>query len=400
MRIEASRPPLYGPPRRWESPWSQWAALCVLSVAFVAPRLFHSGINVVTETYRIGCLRFFEGTNPYAVPVPHGDLFEYSPFFCLLYAPFAWLPAHWQALAWATFNAALFWAGVLSWVRVERTQLRWSLLAVALCSMELNISLLYQQINAFIIGFSLIALALLRGGHFFLAAFLLTMATNIKPIPAIFALPLLCFVDRSYWRGLLAGSVFVLLLPALFVGLSANVTWHQNWLLAIQHTLQLVRPAQHDIGTFFARLDLPLLGSILRYCLLAVGLMVLSSSVWLTRLRWPSWIILACATIILVSPRTESPTFVLLAPCYLLLLKIEDSPSLSTYAVLLLSGFLLTFVYTDAWPHAWLAGLRVDYVSKTLGALLLWSYSLWHCLRQLGHFPQEEALFLGRRESV
>lgn len=71
----------------------KWAAvIAAFTLLFATPLLLRQGTNIVTETYRLGTLRFFHGLNPYELPLPGGDRFEYSPFFCILYAPFAFLP--------------------------------------------------------------------------------------------------------------------------------------------------------------------------------------------------------------------------------------------------------------------------------------------------------------------
>ena len=385
----------------WQSRGFQWLVLVAVTVLSVAPRVFRTGTNVVTETYRQAAEMFLNGQIPYGMALPNADRFEYSPLFCVLYTPFSFLSPPWQALGWTIFNSVFFWAGVLCWCHLKRPLAWYTVVGFVLCAMELNISLLYQQTNAFLIGLSLIALALFREKFFLVSAILLTIATNLKPIPAIFALPLLFFIDRQFWRGLILGSLFCLLLPALFVGMNQNLELHLAWIKALFGTLTKTGSPQIDIASFLSRQGLPTLGTTLRYAILILGLGTLIGNIWTWRFQWPHWITLACTTILLVSPRSESPTFVFLAACFPLL-TLRDSEgrlSASHLTVLILSGILITVVYTDLWPRNFLPFLKTAYFSKPLGTLLLWIYALGVSAIDLVRLPAGRSLYVGHRES-
>lgn len=387
--------------RAWQNPAFQWLVLVFIAVASVAPRFWRTGTNVVTETYRLAAQMFLSGQVPYGISFPGADRFEYSPLFCVLYAPFSYLPSSWQALVWTIFNAGFFWAGVLCWCNLKRPLKWYTVVGFVLCAMELNISLLYQQTNAFLIGLSLIALALFREKFFFAAACLLTIATNLKPIPGIFALPLFFFIDRKFWRGLIAASLFCLLFPAVVVGLTQDLELHLAWFKALTSTLTKTGSPQIDISSFLARQGAPTLGTILRYLILFLGLGALIGNVWTWRIQWPLWITLACTTILLASPRSESPTFVFLAVCFPLLTLRDSEGRLnpSHIAVLILCGILTTLVYTDLWPKNFLPFLKEAYFSKPIGALLLWIYALGVCLADLIRLPASSSLYVEHRES-
>lgn len=367
----------------------QWLGFTLLSWLSVVPRMAREGTNIVTETYRLGTLRFWAGVDPYALPLLGGDRYEYSPFFCLLYSPFAFLPLKIQALSWALFNCGVFWAGVCLWVRIEKKNFWPLLLAFIATSVELNISVLYQQINALLIGLSLIALHLYKERKFAWAGFLITLATNLKTIPVIFALPLFFPLRKEFFKGCLLGSFFTLFFPVLFVGWNKNIFFHEQWIERLLSSFVLLRGDELNIASLFGSFSLAKTGVVLQISILilSMGLLVFSSlrAKQLPNFYWP---VIAGCCLLLVSPRTESPTFVFMAPGYVLLTKAclddERSKAGAILLALVIVFFCTTFIFTDAWPrHAW-RPLGPGYPSKTLGTLLLWLLAVIGLLRGLG----------------
>lgn len=355
----------------------QWSWLVALSFAFVAYRLWNGGTNIVTETYRLGTLRFFMGDDPYRLPLVGGDRYEYSPFFCLFYGIFAYLPSSTQALSWALFNASLFWAGALSWVRLDRGE--WVRLGIpfVLCAMELNISLLYQQINAAIIGLSLLGLACVREQRYFLGAICLTIATNVKLMPVAFLAPLVFYLPKRFWWGAVTSGLFVLLIPAAVRGWAGNFSLHRAWVERVATTMELVRPGQLDVASTLTTLGYPKWGTFLLVFIFISGAGTLLFSALKRAIDWPYWISLAAITLLLISPRSESPTFVFLAPSYLLLAAAVAQNRITFSWLVVVTGAILTsLVYTDVWPKGALPELRQEFLSKPLGALFLWTIAL------------------------
>jgi hypothetical protein len=367
----------------------QGILLALVTFAFVAPRLYTVGTNIVTETYRLGALRLLTNDCPYRLPLGGGDRFEYSPFFALIYLPLSMLPAKAQALTWALVNCLIFWWGVCSWFRIERQTSRWLILAFLACSVEANISLLYQQINAAIIGLMLISFARFRDGHTFLAGILLTLATNIKPLPALTAFALLFTFNRNFFLGCFFGSLLCLFAPVLWIGWGTNWTYHVAWYGTLKETMILFRLEQVDIATLLGRVGWGGVGTVLQYTILGLTALTLIWAALQKNIPWAAWIATATSGLLISSPRSESPTFVLIAPAYLFLTSLIEDETRSRpwrsvlFGVLYFSAFLTTFCFTDLWPKRIWNPLALHYATKTIGTTLMWCLSISLLVRSL-----------------
>lgn len=284
-----------------------------LSCLLTLPGLIQGGLNIVTRTYQLASVRFWEGLSLYPPPISGTDYFKYSPLFAFLYSPIASLEGHWQAAVWAGLNATIYWWGLSLWIPKNS---RASLLLIGglLASMELDGSLRYQQTNAALCGGILIFLNLARQGEWFVVGFGLSVLTNLKLFPASIALPLLARERKEYPLGLLAGALVAFFLPVLFSGWSTNWNWYLEWFALILGDIR--SEGLMDLASVWNRVGAPMLGNGLRFGVLLVGLWVL-----FTRTRIDSLYVSAGLLVpLLCSPRTESPTFVLAGPVFPLLL--------------------------------------------------------------------------------
>lgn len=347
--------------------------LTLYSWVLLAPGLYRSGTNVVTQTYERAADHFWASENPYAPPLGKGDWFKYSPAFAAVYGAFAALPDTLQALAWALLGACVFWWGISRWFLFSRKSSSIEWIALALVSMELDASLRYQQVNAPMTGLLLVGLADFREKRFGWAGFWLALDTNFKVLPVL-------FVGLLPWRrvglvSLLATSIGLLLLPALKLGLVGNFHAHQSWFHALSSDLGSV--GLLDIESTVAWWGMPVFGAVLR---LTIGVVTL---VFLLRLRekpylgllTPAGFTLGTACLLLCSPRTESPTFVLMAPAYLFLtveLFKRKKPAL-WWAALGACAFFITFSFTDLWPKAIWDPREWRYAGKVMGCFIMWA---------------------------
>ncbi|MBI4402854.1 MAG: DUF2029 domain-containing protein [Deltaproteobacteria bacterium] len=366
--------------------------LTIVTWLMVVPRLSSEGINIVTRTYEAGANRFWANENPYRLPIEGGDRYEYSPFFAMFYRLFTLLGGQAQALLWAAFNLAVFWLGISCWCRLERASPWWLILTMIAASMELNGSVLYQQINACIVGMTLTALWLFQKKNFFWAGLLITIATNIKPLPGIFALALLFPIQIRYWLGLFAGSAITLLVPALIVGFSNDYFFHLRWFETLGETLRLVRPGQLDIASAIEQLGFPTLGRFAQLGVATISLVLLFNPK--KEKQWGTWCSLGLCAILLVSSRSESPSYVLLAPTYVFIgqeIAAHKGRFRWPFAILLLSGvFFATICFNDLWPKwLWNPHARSN-LSKTLGASLVWLTAVGLTTRKAGTRPKLE----------
>jgi hypothetical protein len=100
---------------------------------------------------------------------------------------------------------------------------------------------------------------------------------------------------------------------------------------------------------------------------------------------WDIWIPLGLLTLLLVSPRTESPTFVLAAPAYIFLLRnILKSSRPNREITLVLWGlgiFLTTLCMNDIWPRVVWNPASWLQANKTLGIFILWGLAVYSQLK-------------------
>jgi hypothetical protein len=364
----------------------QILALTLVCWIFVIPGLWKSGTNVVTDTYERAANHFWQGGNVYAAPDGHGDWFKYSPLFAALYGVFTLLHEKAEALAWALVGISVFWAGVSRWFLFNRGSPPWMWVALALAAMELDISTRYQQVNALIVGVVLLGLGEAREARWDRAAAFLALGTNLKILPVVFA-GLLGFPMRArYWAWFVGASALLLAVPALRLGWLANWNAHATWLNVITHDLQA--RGILDIGTVVGRLGWGDFGNALRWTILgtSVGLMA-----WMRRpaawADWGHWYTLGATALLLFSPRTESPTFVLLAPGYLFLMRDalhqRGGQRALGIAVTLTGMFFITFVFSDLWPRAIWNPRAIGHVSKTWGTLGLWGWTFARAFKRV-----------------
>ena len=347
----------------------------------VAPVLWNTGTNIVTHTYARAALQFWAGQDPYSQAVGHGDAFKYSPLFAALYGLFAWQPDRFQALTWAFTNAAVFWWGMFQWVSWRR-RLVW--IAVALCALELDISLRYQQVNALMVGSVLFGLAAARDGQWTTSATILAWITNIKILPGFFAAAVgIPWKPRYWWRLVLASSVF-LLLPGLWLGWSANLRAHASWFELL--FADMSTPGLLDVRTLLSYWNCPFAGEVARWFVLVVSLATLAKLRFAKKTDWPLLYTVGATGLLLFSPRTESPTFVLFAPIYLFLFEKAQNAKKGTrvyaWTGVAIVSFAVTFSFSDAWPKSVWDPRAFGFFSKTLGALAVWIWGVAYAFRQ------------------
>ena len=365
--------------------FKQVGILSGLSFLFVLPPLFHRGLNVVTLTYSEGALRFWRGISPYLPPqLPLADQYKYSPLFAMLYRPLVFLPPVLHALVWSGINLTVFWMGIGMWVRLERRTPRLVWAGVVLASMELNGPLLYQQVNPLITGLMMIGLGSFRDARWDRASMSLALATNIKILPFMVALPCALTFKKPFLFGLGISAIALLWIPASAVGWSNNLHFHLDWfhlLLADSSNIENL-----DAKAVLIRHGWVSLGSPVHWLMLTssfallCGTMILKSG---RSLPWHRWISVALTTSLLCNPRTESPTFVLLSPVYVLLALELQTYSRSFYrsfglAVYWVAALLVTLSFNALWPKIL---FHSQYEWKTVGTALLWTLSMAGLLR-------------------
>jgi hypothetical protein len=341
--------------------------LAMLSLLAATPRWLQ-GTNIVTEVYRQAALRLWRGQSPYSATLP--DLFLYSPAFGLSYGTIAWLPSVVQAVVWGILNGVVFWVGIAMWMPNRRLDSleRFGLLFTAV---ELNCTLLYQQVNALLAGVLLIALAHARNQDWKPSGMWMATSLFVKPLAWIFLLAFMPRPSRNFWTAFSIAALCFLLLPICILGPADWWKISFEWILAMWNRTQHDR-GQLDISSVFRRLQWPF-GTALE-----VAVVLATLGLWLAKIRrgegfQASMIALALCAVVLSCPTAETATFAVFAPAYFL--SASDSQQRSAFWVIgwTVAAALTTIVFTDVWPRHL---HRLSPVLKTLGVGILWG-TIW-----------------------
>jgi len=350
--------------------------LSVWSFLFVLPLLLKGGPNIVTLTFQEGADRFFQGQNPYALPGQDTDVFHYPPFFAVLWGVFDILGISTKVLFWVFLNCLIFWLGISKWWLFERKQTPWAWFFLICTAVELDISVRYQQSNALVTGLILLALAAIRDRQMGRAGIYFAVATHIKVFPVFLAL-IVAFsfpVNWSFLGSFLGALLICFSVPSFLVGPQQTLWLHWAQFQAI--TQDFSRREMLDIAPCMARLGFSLLGKILQKGILfisAVVMVIYRLRNANDKFRWQYWYSIFVTTLLLVTPRAESPTFVWAAPAYLLFSQTNSRRVLWGLAFI---GFFLSLIYSSAFavqPFEW---FRQNWTSKTLATLGLWLLSV------------------------
>lgn len=199
--------------------------------------------------FRDATLQFWQGINPYTqefVDVHH-RYFIYSPIFCVLFAPFAFMPFYLGGLVWNLFGYTVFYFGVKNLPGVLSAKAPLIMLYLLLTVAQ---SLFCFQFNLLVAAIFVWALVLLERDQPFWAILLIMISATTKIYGAA-ELALLLFYPR-FWRNVgyvLLTGIGLLLLPALHGGVEGLLSGYQNWLA------QLV--SHQSTGIYYSFLFLP-----------------------------------------------------------------------------------------------------------------------------------------------
>lgn len=358
-----------------------WLAIAFLTWSFSIPTLWTGGTNVVTQTYHRAAVAVQSGHDPYRVATGKGDQYKYAPWFAAVYGVLARLPERTEALVWALLNSVVFWLGMGAWFILAKRGSPWFWLALGACAIELDTSLRYQQINAAMTGLILFGLARFRDRRWESSGGILATASSLKVLPMLFAVGLCIRGNRRYLAGLVAVLLALTFLPIPFLGWEGTWGAHGSWFSVLLGDIGAA--GLLDIESVIARWGFPALGKSLRATVLLVSVALMAWMRWKSErvFHWGLWYALGAACLLLVSPRTESPTFVLFAPAYVFLASEASNRGLRTrvlvIASLMVAFFGVSFCFTDAWPKSLWDPRTAGYASKTLGVLLLWTVSVF-----------------------
>lgn len=351
-----------------------WSMITLLAVAYP---LFTKGGNT-SEVYFDGARALSEGRSPYQLERPPDNTFKYSPAFAVVMIPFARLPHKLALFLWAILCTVVYWWGIYCWIPPDRSAFGW--FWNIFLAMEVNGSLIHGQMNPLLAGGILLALDQFRRERWGVSSGLLVTLSNFKIIPGLALVPALWRSGPSFWGRVALVSLVLFLLPLPWLGLEGTFRLHQEWF----HLLFQDGTGQRsfncaDVRSIFEKMGLAGIANLL-YALVALA--TAAALVWPPRRRtddWPWWAILILTALVLLNPKTETPSYVIAAPAVALIAYLfRGSSHPVELGVAFLCAVLITFLHNDIWPQflfkADRYAPRVDY--KMVGTLLTWGMAL------------------------
>lgn len=288
-----------------------------------------------------------------------GDGFLYFPQSAMLYAPFARAGHPAGDIAWRALGLGLYAVGIWRMARnfsAQRALIVFTAATAFALPPALG-SLRNGQANLHIAGLMLLAADQLRNEHWAWATFWLILGLAIKPIMLVMILLAAAVYRPMIWR-LLVGLVVLVLAPL------ASTDWHyalseyRNCWHMLELSSQPDRPFCNLQGLAW-KLGIPLSQSHATFQFLEVvgALLTLVVCLWAAR-RWGeplrAFILptLAAVYLVLLNPRTEASSYVMIAPMLgiaaALLLLTQDRFAAGWALVVLC--VLLT---CDGWAYRW-----------------------------------------------
>jgi hypothetical protein len=369
------------PPRRWPARGEIWiVALYALTAAFVTWQELHlDHIN----NWRMAYWSFhwlLQGADLYAAyPAQYYDLYQYSPTFALLVAPFALAPMWLGLLLFNSFNIAVYYYAVR---RLLPDRL--GLVALLLLYFEVVRTTQNTEINTLITGLIVLAFLWLESGRLVRPAAVIAVGVAIKIFPL--AAGALALPHRWRWRfgvALASALALAILAPLLVTPASTLLQQYQWWFALERHYGATLR-----IESLMALLSLVIPGSWPNWPVQLAGTAVLLLPYLVRRADWGdpgfrrAMLYLLLLYLILFNHQAESPTFIIamtgVVAWYL------TGPRRWHHHALMALSWVLVSLFSVILSGRVLNACCRPYHYKTIPILLVWLVMLWELLAPRG----------------
>jgi hypothetical protein len=365
-------------PSRRLLPGEAWlVALYALTAALVTWQQIH--IDHINN-FRMARWSFFQllkGADLYAAyPAQYYDLYQYSPTFALLVAPFA-LPPMWLGLGlFNSFNIAVFYYAVRRFLPGRQ-----GLIALLILYFEVLRSTQNTEINTLITGLTLLAFLWLESGRTARAAAAICLGAAIKIFPL--AAGALAIPHRWRWRfGLVlaAGLTLTVLAPLLVTPASTLLQQYQWWhALETSETYRMYR-----LESLMALLNLVVPGNWPNWPVQLAGTALLLLPYLVRHADWGdagfrrAMLYFLLLYVILFNHQAESPTFII-AMTGVVAWYFAAERRWYHHALLGLSWVLVS-LFSQVLTPGMLNVCCRPYHYKTIPIVLVWLVMLWELL--------------------
>jgi hypothetical protein len=301
--------------------WGVWITfLAVIAVLTLRNPDGHS----VLPAYRAGAEAWWAGRDIYG-PGIHG--FLYLPAFALLFSPFAWLGSPAGDLAWRLAGFALLTTAYARLARLAAPQRAAEVLAVMLLAAlpASGAALRNGQATVPMLALMIHAAVDLAGPdrRRWRPALLLALAVAVKPLALVLAL-LAAALRPALRLPLAAGLAVVLLLPFLAADPATVARQYASAWTKLTAAADPGLGRWADLTMLLTRAGWPPPEAAMTLLRLAGAAAALAAAAWAARRLRPAdtalaWLALACLYLLLLNPRAEENSYILLAPLVALL---------------------------------------------------------------------------------
>jgi alpha-1,2-mannosyltransferase len=303
--------------------WWGAASLWLLAFMVIAGDMVrHPTSHTTTRTYRLASTNWWAGIDPYTYDSHSG--FMYLPQAAILYTPFTWGPVLLGDLLWRAAVFALFAYALVRLVRVflgsagrvtPRTFLILTLLAVPSSLASLRNAQFDLPLAALIV----LTTAEIAEARWTSAVVWLCLAVALKPLAAV---PLLLFgalYIRKLAPRLALGLAITFLVPFLNPHPAFVAHEYRRCAQTLLWATQSHEPKFSDLAALLEHVKIVVPNTVLTTLRLIFALGFLGLGALAQQRRRPidsAWIIgaLAAVYLMLFNPRTETCSFVMLAP--------------------------------------------------------------------------------------
>lgn len=384
--------------------------IVILLINFIRPLLHAPHINYTT--YNTGTLNFFNGIDPYPAEWiysqahEHLQWFLYHPSFCIFFAVFstAGLGMYAGIFSWLTVNLIVFWIGFIALISLLDSKTnylkgRWFFLSLFLMFNEVQAPLLNHHVNVFVAGIMMLGLAAYMKQYFIRSAFFLSIGVAFKVLPIVLVLLLFLEFNWKFISYTIGFLLFLFVLPLLFIPNDFYFEILKHWI-----NILLTEPLRTDYiglqptleyfgwGVDSLYFSIFMMINALAIAIVAYKVFPLSRSQFV-RFVFP----LAVLFLLIFNKRTETPTFVFIAPLYAFMLHaILHERQRKNFLImwihisaLSISWILTTYVYTDLCPYDLRQIARQNHI-KIFGliAMYAWSWFQVFMIWKPGHISE------------
>jgi hypothetical protein len=378
--------PVPAPTQRWpERSEIMVAALYALTAVFVTWQELHLDHINNWHLARWSFLHLVQDVNLYApYPALFFDLYQYSPTFALLIAPFAVVPVWLGLLLFNGVNIAVYYYAVRRLLPG-----RAGLVALVILYFEMVRTTQNTEINTLITGLIVLAFLWLEEGGLIRPAAAIAVGVAIKIFPL--AAGALGLPHRWRWRfgAALAAALSLAILAPLVVTPVATLVQQYRWWAELEaHYGATLR-----IDSLMALMSLVIPGAWPNWPVQLAGTALLLLPYFVRRADWgdPGYrramLYLLLLYLILFNHQAESPTFIIamtgVVAWYL------TGPRRWHHHALMGLSLLLVSLFSVVLPGSVLNECCRPYHYKTIPILLVWLVMLWELLapRRAGAAP-------------